>query len=244
MRDPFHLVDGVLWWDDKVVGDERGLSFAAGDKVGEYAREGDGTYNLAPLPGGDILFMVRGDVVGVERKSWADLVNSRYNGRLADQMRRMLKTFDRVVLCVEAETFVRRAGSSPRVRRAPWKKQSPVMWDDVMTMLLDWQTAGVLLVFTNGPGHTVSYVRKLVEKWRTGRSKELTRLPTTITTGAEGLESLVCVPGIGPKLARKMVDVHGDLKTVWKRYGTWTEARLAAKDGKGTARKMLRWIGR
>ena len=243
MRSPFRVDGTDLYYEDKIVGDTRGMSFASGDTINTYKGEKDATYQLAPLPGADILFVVRDEVFGIERKSWNDLVGSRWSGRLADQLRRMMTCYDTVILCIEVEQMKRRSGHTPTLKGL-WRKKDTILWDDMMTTLLDWQDMGVRIIFTTGPAHTVRYVRGLRKKYLSGRRSELIRTMKPIMTGAEGLEGLVAIAGIGPKLAQKLVTNHGSLRQVYAHYTSWKEGSLASKDGLALSKKMLKGVGR
>ena len=244
MKDCFTVAGTELMYEGKVVGDCRGLTFASGDKVGEWKEEFDRIHPLAPLPGADVVFVSRDTVVGIERKAWPDLISSRFSGRLSDQLRRMLGCYDVVMLVIEFAEMERRSGHAPPVRK-PWQRKEVVMYDDLSTALLDWQDQGVRVVFTTGPGHTARYARALKVKYDSGRAGELTRtMRPAILAGGKGLEGLTSVPGIGPKLAQKLVANHGSLFGVYSHYVGWKMSSLAGKDGKSLAKKMLNGIGR
>jgi len=157
------------------------------------------------LESGDAAFVGTGPQgsvsVGIERKKYDDLIRSWASGSLADQLRRMLETYDVVVLLQEGE--VRYDQTTRKVHGYGAQHSADALMNDLQT----WQHEGVKYqVCDEGDcGRRLwslyHYYQKLEHHaTRKGRIKRSSETP------------LLNVPGIGPKRAERLLESLLQLK--------------------------------
>ncbi len=191
---------------------------------------------------GKVLKMETGDYVwsgvdgcryAIERKEANDLVNSaRSGGRLADQVRRMITTYD--VPIILREGYVRSLGDN-RIQ-VPKKEGGlgPINfpYTALENMLLEAQMAGIFIVQTTSQHGTLNQIRSLYKwsmeethQWINSRSRsgEL-RLHRN-----NQIHLLMGLPTVGEKTAADLLEYFGSpiavFQALWRNPGMVTEVR-------------------
>ena len=201
MREPFSLQGSGLYFRDRCVGIRGMLTLEPGDPMSPRTVE---YYNqiLAPEPGGDALWVGRNAVFGWERKTHSDFWNSRNSGHLADQLARMVKWYDSVILGIEGGPI-----------EPDEVDDAGIAWHTYQKVLLDYQDLGVRIVYVDGgPTETLAMMDKLRRAYSTRDATEPLRQPTS----ARGdYPVLLAIPGIGPRTAHRLVDCYGTVSAVF-----------------------------
>jgi len=165
----------------------------------------------------------------VERKEEGDFFKSLYSGRLFDQAHRLSETYERPVVIVEGDisSFTERM-ASPRV-----------FWGALTTLTFEYglnvfftanakQTANLIYTITKHKG----FARPkgpLVRKTR--KKGALEKIQTTLVSG---------LPGIGPKLAIRMLEKFGNVRSVFS--ASVAELSLVKGIGRITAEKIAKFL--
>jgi len=149
------------------------------------------------LPVGD--YVLPGDVV-VERKTIDDYVNSLFDGRLFDQVSRMVEGYDIVVLVVEGDSYALR-------RYSDRFKQ---LYSALAHLIVNFN---VSVVHTLDPSDTAIFIEALARKsLELGGSRVIIHKKPRLESLREWqLYVVSSLPGIGPKTAEKLL---GKFKTV------------------------------
>ncbi|WP_457615073.1 DEAD/DEAH box helicase [Methanopyrus sp.] len=132
-----------------------------------------------------------GEGVGVERKSESDFAQSLLDGRLMDQAREMTREFDRAVLIVEGN---------------PRREIEPEAVDGALaTLAVDF---GISVLQSAGPEETAELLYRMAKRF-----EERQRPKPRRRRSARDLrvEMLSCIPGVGPELARRLLDEFGSI---------------------------------
>jgi len=142
--------------------------------------------------------------IGIERKSSEDFISSIYDGRLFDQVRRLSETYKRPILLIEggleeALMFTRR----PRV-----------VWGAIARLLADYN---ISIVSTPSYVETAELIRLIVEKEDEAAERvEVVRAkPKLYTMREKQLFIVQGLPGIGPRLARKLLERFKTVKAIF-----------------------------
>lgn len=192
--------------------------------------------------GADILIwsVADGGWMGVQRKEMSDLVASMGDGRLAEQMMKLKASVNRPVLLVE--------GRGSWDNDGHWTGQGQrVSWAGLQGLLMTIRSTGVWVVETDrmtGQNSTYRWLEAMA-KWvvKDGHtSLDNTRGPVDKSWGkATNVDYqrhiLLGLPGMGPKLARAIVDQVGMPLT-------WHPDRLASLEtvpGVGK-KKIAAWL--
>lgn len=229
---------GYLSWEGIIVGEKNKITVAPGDRLAEYIEHV--SYNLAPVPGGDVLISTANKVIGLERKRGDDAVNSWYSGHLAEQLAIMLGCYDEVVLCVE-DSAIDQLYSHFLCFQKP-----AIMFLNYQQDLITMQEEGVRVVHTTSLQGTASLVQALKRRydssihgalyrqqkpskehvyvrmlsvppgWGIETAKSAVRaLETPIAVFNAEPEKLVKVPLVTPRKVKMLFDAIG-------RRATWT----------------------
>lgn len=162
----------------------------------------------------------------VERKEAHDFINALFSGRLFDQADRLSEAYDNAIMVVEGDFQTIFEGmANPR---AMWGALSTLAFEyglNVFFTLDAKQTADFLLTLTKR-GETSKRERPPVYKGFRARTSEEARIAI-----------LSNLPGIGPKLAKRLLDHFGSLRTVFS--ASVAELTLVKGVGKVKAGKIV-----
>ena len=185
------------------------------------------TSSLPDVHGSDIAFAGPNGLVGVQRKTLADLVASLRDGRLAEASARM-RLLDVRVLLVEGEPRWSRTGHllNARVR---------ISRDALRGVLLSAQQRGMWVITTASLGQTIDalvHLRSWIAKRR--HTSFDTRPPTAAELGSRawGAHLLQSFPLVGPVVAGAIWDHFGGVPLHW----SCTAEELAGVRGVGPIR--------
>ncbi len=167
------------------------------------------------------------DEVVFERKTVEDLIRSVFDGRLFDQARRLSETYPKPVLVVEGkfDALWEKTGRATQVRQA------------LLAIALDY---GIRVVYTRDPGDTARVIyytarREQVERKRPVVIHRKRRLETLREKQLYVLQSL---PGVGPRLAERLLEYFGSIEAVCRA----SIVELARVVGEARAREIYRVI--
>ena len=168
-----------------------------------------------------------GASAGVQRKSLTDLWSSLRDGRLAREATAMMPLGLKVVV---VEGRVRWSASGTLATgRAPFTKQQ------LRGLVLSLQRRGIHVLHTDDVDDTVAAIVH-VRRWHDKPTHAALDLrppaPASPGTRAWGVHLLQSFPGIGPTVARNVVDHFGGVPLAW----TCARDELAAVDGVGPKR--------
>ncbi len=161
-----------------------------------------------------------GEGVGVERKSESDFVRSILDGRLMDQAREMAREFDRAVIIVEGN---------------PRREIEPEAVDGALaTLAVDF---GISVLQSTGPEETAELLYRMAKRF-----DERRRPRPRKRRSAEDLrvEMLSCIPGVGPELARRLLDEFGSIGEVVN--ASPSELKRVKGIGERKAREIRRFL--
>ena len=226
MRPPFSLQGNDLYFRDRLVGFRGQVTLEGGDPMASVERTWH-TTGLAPEPGGDALWVGRDAVFGWERKTHSDFWSSRNSGHLADQLARMVRWYDSVILGIEGGPFIPKEVAAMGVK-----------WYTLQKVLLDYADLGVRIVYVyGGPTATLEMMDKLRRVYSTRDAAEPLRQPIS----ARGdYPVLLAIPGIGPRTAQRLIDEYQTTSAVFEE--SW--APLVENFGVSIATKIWRGLGR
>ncbi|NPA04694.1 MAG: hypothetical protein GXO09_01185 [Crenarchaeota archaeon] len=145
------------------------------------------------------------DRVVFERKSLRDLVRSVFDGRLFDQARRLSEAYEAPIIIVEGVRGLAKLGD-----------KKPQFYMALMSVSLDY---GVRIFFVDGEGETarIIYYTACREQCREGgRPVVIHRKPKMDQLWMKQLYLVQSIPGIGPKLAEKLLEYFGSIEAVCK----------------------------
>jgi DNA excision repair protein ERCC-4 len=167
----------------------------------------------------------------IERKSVRDFVNSLYTGRLFDQAHRIGEAYDAIFLLVEGDLWHELARArNPRS-----------LWGALISSVLDF---GLNTFFAPDEKQTAQFVYTLAKGGRHMRGPEgpplIVRKPKTNDVRRVQLSVLSSLPGVGPRMAEKLLDHFGSLRAVFA--ASATEMSVGAGVGKSRALSLLRLL--
>ncbi len=138
---------------------------------------------------------VIGERVGVERKSERDFAESLKDGRLMDQARELAREFERPVLIVEGN---------------PRREVEPESVDGALAALaVDF---GLTVLQSSGPGETAELLYRMAR--RVARDERPAQPRRRRSVDDLRVEMLSCIPGVGPELARRLLERFGSVGEV------------------------------
>jgi len=156
----------------------------------------------------------------VERKERQDFVRSLYSRRIFDQAYRLSETYENPVLAVEGDiTSLMGRKIKPRA-----------YWGALATLTFDY---GLKIFFTSNAAQTANLVYTLIRKRPSRlRGPIVKKKPKVEDTETMQLQMISTLPGIGLKLARRLLS---EFETVRKVF-TASIAELSAVKGVGKVR--------
>ncbi|AEM39648.1 ERCC4 domain protein [Pyrolobus fumarii 1A] len=167
------------------------------------------------------------DEIVFERKTVDDLVRSVFDGRLFDQARRLAETYPKPVIIVEGrfDKLWEKTGKAIQVRQA------------LLAVALDY---GVRIIYTRDPGDTARVIYYVARREQVERKKTVVihRKPRLSTLREKQLYVLQSLPGVGPRLAEKLLEYFGSVEDVCKA----SVVELSRILGEARAREVYRVI--
>ncbi len=171
-----------------------------GSKVVEFLQRRGAKIIFKMLDVGDY---VVSDRVGIERKSAPDFVKSLIDGRLFDQARRLVETFEKPVIIVEGR--ITQAAKLANVRRSS-------IIGAYIALSIDMGVT-VINVYNEEECAEVIYRIATREQEKHGGVKSFSVKKPKIGSVEEWqLYILQCFPHVGPKIAKRILEVFGSLR--------------------------------
>ncbi len=171
-------------------------------------------------------YVVSQDIV-FERKTVDDLIRSVFDGRLFDQARRLAEKYPKPVIIVEGrfEKLWEKTGRAIQVRQA------------LLAVALDYN---IRVVHTRDPSDTARVIYYTARREQVEQKKPVVihRKPRLSSLREKQLYVLQSLPGVGPKLAEKLLEYFGSLEAVCKASIVELERVL----GEARAREVYRVI--
>ncbi len=193
-----------------------------GSGVPEKLRElGVGVY-FTELKVGD--YSTLSNRIGIERKTSEDFLASIYDGRLFDQARRLAEAYKRPVLIVEGG-----------LEEALLLTHRPrAIWGAVARLIVDHP---ISIISTPSYVETAELIRLLVEKdsEKAERVEIVRAKPRLYTLREKQLFLVQGLPGIGPKLAKRLLEHFGTVRAIF----TARPVELELIVGRRRAEKIL-----
>ncbi len=146
----------------------------------------------------------------VERKRIDDLIRSVFQGRFFDQIKKLSSVHGKVFLVVEGDGNI-----LPRLT-----KNAKAVEAAVLTAII--YNDNIKLIYTRNSEHTAEVIYYIAKKLQSAREHHKVALPTyhklrkpkDISPREWQIYILASFPGIGPKLAEKLLDKFGSLREV------------------------------
>lgn len=171
-----------------------------------------------------------GDRIGVERKSYPDLVGSVASRRLYDQIRRMLKTKYKPYILLEGH--ISHAYNYTVYNKYFKQDAKDVALGANVSIAVSWN---IPTLYAETPFDTITILQKLCKKHEVYRDK----LPTPERTLRPTEKVLSIIEGIGPTTARRIVKKCGTNLSYYNK-----DKLLNVKGiGEKTATKVLKFLG-
>ena len=143
------------------------------------------------------------DRAAVERKTVEDLAKSVFDGRLFDQARRLSEYYEMPIVLVEGDLseLERVTSKSFQVRMA------------LLAISIDY---GVRVAYSLSPSETARILAGLArrEQCESKRAVVVHRKPRLEKLWMQQLYVVQSFPGIGPRLAEKLLEKFGSIKTI------------------------------
>lgn len=154
----------------------------------------------------DVGDYIVGESVAVERKRVPDFIRSIFDGRIFDQVRRLLDVYDKVVLLVQ--------GSPSEVRMITDKWSS--FYGTIARMIIE---DSVSIVYTRDIEDTAYLIHSLAQKSQSpgigGGHPLIHKKPKLGSVDEWQIYIVQSLPYIGPKLARKLLERFGSVLSVF-----------------------------
>jgi len=171
---------------------------------------------MKTLPVGD--YIVAPETV-VERKSVRDLLSSVFDGRLFDQCSRLKENFEHPILLIEGNVDeIEEITDNPLI-----------FYGAISTVVLDFK---IPVIPTPSAAHTAKLLVSLCSRKDTPKGPYLKKIKKSSDLQKQQLSVLCSLPGIGEKLAVRMLEKFG---TPLKAF-TATTVELSKVEGLGEAR--------
>ena len=164
---------------------------------------------------------VVGEGFAVERKTFQDLVQSVYKKRLFEQIERLHQVYPRCCLIVEGDI-----GYGLATLYNPL-----IFWGALAKATVEW---GIPIVFTLNEDQTAQFIFSLAKKLQEEEKErvEVRYKPKFYTRTDQQRFAVQGLPGIGPKLADKLLQTFGSVRRVF----TATKDELFRVEGFGKKR--------
>lgn len=167
----------------------------------------------------------------VERKSVRDFISSLYSGRLFDQVHRMGEAYQTAFLIVEGQLWVE-LGNMRNPRS---------IWGALISAVLDF---GLNTFFAPDQEQTAQFLYTLGKGERrqsgSGEPPLIVRKPRTTDESRIQLSVLASLPGVGPRMAKQLLDHFGSLRKVFA--ASTTEISVGAGLGKSRALSFVKLL--
>ena len=167
----------------------------------------------------------------IERKSVRDFVNSLYTGRLFDQAHRIGEAYQAIFLLVEGDLW-NELGRARNPRS---------LWGALISSVLDF---GLNTFFAPDQKQTAQFLFTLAKggrhKGNSGEPPLIVRKPRTTDLTRIQLSVLSSLPGVGPRMAKQLLDHFGSLRRVFA--ASVTEMSVGAGIGKARALSLVKLI--
>jgi ERCC4-type nuclease len=164
---------------------------------------------------------VVGEGFAVERKTFQDLVQSVYRKRLFEQVERLHQAYPRSCLVVEGDI-----GYGLAALYNPL-----IFWGALAKAIIEW---GIPIVFTINEDQTAQFIFSLAKKLQEEEKErvEVRYKPKFYTRTDQQRFAVQGLPGIGPKLADRLLQTFGSVRRVF----TATKDELFRVEGFGEKR--------
>ena len=167
----------------------------------------------------------------VERKSVRDFVTSLYSGRLFDQAHRIGEAYQTAFLIVEGELW----SELGKVRNPR------SLWGALISTVLDF---GLNTFFAPDHDQTAQFLYTLGKGGRRRSGSDgpplIVRKPRTGDQDRIQVSILASLPGVGPRMARQLLDHFGSLRRVFA--ASATEISVGAGLGKSRALSLIKLL--
>ena len=172
-----------------------------------------------------------GKEIGIERKTWIDLVESILDRRLYTQLNRMIKTGRKIIFIIEGKKH-----EAYKILRYYKRIPDPVtMAEKTVNRLI--LTEGVNVLYSENKQGTVELLKDIKEK-STEELIKITNKTKTRTSSIATVKMLMLVEGVGEKTAREIVKKLGRKITVYDEKKLLTVKGV----GKKTAKSIVKFL--
>ena len=167
----------------------------------------------------------------IERKSVRDFISSLYSGRLFDQAHRMGEAYQTAFLIVEGELWAELG-----------KVRNPrSLWGALISAVLDFD---LNTFFAPDHQQTAQFLYTLGKGGRrqsdSGGPPLIVRKPRTADQSRIQLSVLASLPGVGPRMAKQLLDHFGSLRKVFA--ASTTEISVGAGLGKSRGLSFVKLL--
>jgi DNA excision repair protein ERCC-4 len=167
----------------------------------------------------------------VERKSVRDFVSSLYSGRLFDQAHRLGQSYQTIFLIVEGNLW-EEIGNARNPRS---------LWGALISTVLDFE---LNTFFAPDAKQTAQFLFTLAKGGRHIRGSNappvVIRKPRTTDINRLQVSILSSLPGVGPRMAKQLLDHFGSLRKVFA--ASVTEMSVGAGLGKARALGLVKLL--
>ncbi len=165
----------------------------------------------------DVADYIISNMVGIERKSASDFISSIFDGRLFDQASRLSDVYERAIIIIEEElakleTLVR----NPQIIRGA-----------IVSLIIKY---GVNIIFSNSIEETAELIKLAAEhEQKAGKKVAIKHKPKLSTIRDWQINIIGSLPGIGPKLAEKLLLRFTTVRSVFQAKSSELEAILGGE---------------
>lgn len=167
---------------------------------------------VVPLPTGDYVWAgIHGESIGIERKDSGDLLNSFQNGRLADQLSRLITEYTWPILLIEGSIVPTHDGFC-KINYGDGYQIRNFRYTTIESMLLEAQLSGVFIVRSANKITTVNLIKALYEFSQRPEHHLLNRRMRPFQIGTKVDEQvflLMGLPGFGEDSAKGLIETFG-----------------------------------
>lgn len=148
-------------------------------------------------------YLLPGEIV-IERKAGDDFLNSLYDGRLFEQVGRLRDHYDEVIVLIEGRPW--------ELYRARGREKQ--IYASMASLLLDYD---VKLIYSQDQRTSAIIIESLARRMAEERGNRVVihKKPKLSTTREWQLYIASSFPGIGPKLARRLLETFGSLESLF-----------------------------
>ncbi|MGC8662562.1 MAG: ERCC4 domain-containing protein [Candidatus Micrarchaeia archaeon] len=176
----------------KITVDNRERNFKLIERLGELAE-----LEFLTLPVGDYILS---DRICVERKSISDFESSIINGRIFDQVERLKEGYPKPMLLIEGD------GNEHRL-------ESRVILGAILKLYVDYDTQ-VIISSNEDETAEILYLIANREQEEKGRLPKISGAKKAYSDNEWQRLLLAALPGVGPKIADKLLKKFGSIKNV------------------------------